>query len=90
MTERLKSTVQGVLTALDLLHTAAGEAAVLAALDQANAAVDDLEQDLTAEALHVVLNEIGQCHRVGLENSPQLRVALKAMTVALQIDPRLQ
>jgi hypothetical protein len=47
-----------------------------------------LQADLTVLSLRRTLVEIEMCHRAGLTDSPSLDIALSAVRLALEIDPR--
>ena len=84
----LRAAIEQVGVALDALRAAPAGAGVLAAVDQAAAAVAALQPDLTVLSLRRTLLEIEMCHRAGLTDSPSLDIALSAVRLALEIDPR--
>lgn len=87
MSDELRTAVEAIGVALDALEDAPGSPMVLAAVDQAAAAVATLEPGLTAQTLQRLLAMIAQCHQAGMAHSRQLEAALRAAVVALQIAP---
>jgi hypothetical protein len=83
----LRVAVEQISVALDELRAGPVGGAVLAAIDQAAAAVAALGPDMTVLCLRRTLLEIEACHRDGLTTSPRLEIALSAVRLALQIDP---
>jgi hypothetical protein len=69
--------------ALAELRCGPGTVAVVAALDQAWAAVSDLNGGLTAAVLARELAEIERCHRLGKPSSPHLEACQLTTEIAL-------
>lgn len=79
---------EAIDSALAELRGVPGAIAVLAALDQAWAAVSDLEGGLVAAVLARELVEIERCHRLGIPSSPRLEACQLTAEIALLIARR--
>jgi hypothetical protein len=69
-------------------HGHPGDLAKVAALDQARAAVADVDDELTREIVARMLTEVERCHRIGAAYSPRLKTWCRTTNVALYIASR--
>lgn len=83
--EAVAAALDGVLTAL---RGHPGDVAMVAALDQARAAVADVDDELTRGIVARMLTEVERCHRVGAASSPRLEAWCRTPNVALYIASR--
>ena len=87
MSEDLRRAVHAVTSALAALRADPRSARVRAAIEQAGAAVDALDHDLTVEVLSRLVASIEACHLAGVTRSPRLAVRTRSASVALRLDP---
>jgi len=85
MSDGLVRVVWLVLDALRLLRLGADAPGVVAATDQARAAVLELPADLTSRTLTLVVEAIEECHRTGVVSSPSLEQRLTAALILLRL-----
>ena len=85
MSDGLMRAVWLVLAALSLLRQQAKSPRIVAATDQARAAVAELPTDLMSHALTLVVDAIEQCHYEGVMSSPGLENRWTATLIMLRL-----
>ena len=83
MIDELCRAVLAIDHAVRALRQGAAAAASLAALDQAHAAVHQLPQGLTEQALSALLYEIEECRQRACRDSPRLQMHIRIAKSAI-------
>jgi hypothetical protein len=77
------------VAAVDALPSGPRGAHVISALDQADAAVDQLDRNgVTGEAMRLLLAAIAEFHHAGCRTPPRLVSLFKTVLVAVWVDAR--
>jgi hypothetical protein len=84
--EELRRAALAVDQAVIALRQEAAAAALLAALDQAHAAVHQLPRGLTEQALSALLQEIEEHRRRGCRDSPALQTHIRIARIAIAAE----